>query len=242
MLDGDRPGYKVWLEERKREGYDAWLVYLVPGNWECRQGNDEAINKYRASSGQQAISVCQIYWHQVLELLQKSDSRAKGHFVQEFWHLLMERLGPINFSSKEIEQMFTPDFPMETLIKVNAVLAGLRARAAQREVKPVSDSIEFGFYLRDGEREMFVGLSLDFWAAGHHYPISFGVSDKDAEVMNAFSQAFEREYRQKPISVADMQWTMGGIPREEFNRFETANAIDEIWHKLAPIWATVKEA
>jgi hypothetical protein len=241
-LNGNRPGYKDWLEKKRAENYDAWLVYLVPGNWEYRQENEEAIKEYQASSGQRAMSVCQIYWHNVLELLQKNDSRAEGHFVKEFWHLLMERLGPINFSSKEIERMFTPDFPMKTLIKVNAVLEGLRTRAAKREVKPVSDSNEFGFYLSDGEREMFVGLSQEFWDAGHHYPISFGVSDKDARVKDAFSRAFEREYRQKPISVATMEWTMGGVPQKDFNRFETANAIDEIWGKLAPIWESVKEA
>ena len=239
-LNGMPESYQRWLEEKKCKGCHCWLVYLVPGSWEYRQKNEEAIRKYQKNGDRRAIEVRQIYWHHVLELMQKDELRAEGHYIQEIWQLLVERLGPINFSSKETERMFQSDFPMKELIKINAVIEGLRT-VAKKEVRPVSDSSEFGFYLVNGEREMFVGLWKEFWERGHHYPISFGVSDDNDQVRDAFSLAFERGYGQKPISFTSEKWTMGWVPAEDFNSFETANSIDEIWHKLAPIWESVKE-
>jgi hypothetical protein len=242
-LDGKRPGYKEWLEREKAEGHDAWLVYLVPGNWEYRQDNNKEIERYKRSSGQRAINVRQIYWDNVLQLLLESNSRARSSFVEEFQLLLTERFRPINFTSKEAEFMFTPEFPMATLVKLNGVLEGLRTRVAMNETESASESYEFGFYLKakDGGK-LFVGLSMDFWNAGHKYPICFGVPDEDVRVKAAFSQAFQKVYKQEPISIANMGWTMGWVPQEEFNRFEKNNAIDAIWEKLEPIWDSVKKA
>ena len=138
--------------------------------------------------------------------------------------------------------MFNPDFPMEEIIKLNSVLEGLKNRAG-KEAKTESVSYEFGFYLtKDRRKLLFVGLSQQFWKAKHYYPICFGVSDGDARVQAAFSDAFRDEYGKYPDPVSDMGWTMGGVPREEYNRLKSADAIDEIWAKLAPIWKRVKEA
>jgi len=241
-LNGSCRGYKDWLEGKKRHGCDAWLVYLVPGSWEYRSENEKAIKEYEELAGQQAISVCQIYWHDVLQLLQKNDPpKSSPIIIEQFRLLLMERLGPINFTLEEIKSMFNPDFPMKEIIKLNTVLEGLKRRAG-KEAKTESVSYEFGFYLTKDERKLlFVGLSWEFWNARHYYPICFGVRDEDVRVKAAFSEAFRNEYRKEPIPVAAMEWTMGGVPREDFDRFETADAIDEIWAKLEPIWHRVKQ-
>jgi hypothetical protein len=241
-LDGDRPGYKDWLKEKKAEEHDVWLVYLVPGDWKYRPNNDEVIEEYRRSKGQLAINVRQIYWDDVLRLFSKGDSRATGPLIVEFVLLLMEGFDPIKFASKEIVRMFTSEFPMETLIKLNAILEGLRKRAG-KEAESESVSYEFGFYLTKGKRKLiFVGLSREFWDAGHHYPICFGVDDEDARVKEAFCLAFRKAYNQEPISIAEMEMTIGWVPQEEFNRFETTDATNEIWAKLGPIWDNVKKA
>jgi hypothetical protein len=137
--------------------------------------------------------------------------------------------------------MFAPEFPMETLIKLNAVLEGVRKRFAKSETESASESYESGFYLKvEKEPKLFVGFSMQSWEAGHHYPICFEVPDKDLRVKEAFSHAFRKEYKKDPISI-DNGWTMGWVTQDDFNRFETADAINEIWTKLARIWDSVKQ-
>jgi hypothetical protein len=243
-LDVNRQGYKHWLEDKKaKEKYEAGLVYLVPGNWEYRTDNANSIESYKKNSKRLAINACQIYWDDVLQCLQKNDSRTRDPIiVEEFRLLLMERFGPINFSTEENKRMFTPEFQMETVIKLNAVLEGLRARVAKKESESVSASYEFGFYLKKGKRDLlFVGLSKECWDAGHHQPICFGVDNKDLRVKEAFIKAFRIEYKKDPISIDAMGWTMGWVTQEDFNRFVTADAINEIWNNLGHIWESVKQ-
>jgi hypothetical protein len=239
---GKPKSYQCWLERENAKGREPWLVYLVPGNWACRSENEKIIKEYEGNAGQQSINVCQIYWENVLQILSVNDSRTRSPFVNEFRLILTKRFGPINFNSMEIKHMFKPDFPMETVVKLNAVLEGLRARFGN-DLKPVSVIYEFGFYLKNGKREMFVGSWREFWNAGHYYPICFGIQDEDPRVKEAFSMAFREEYREDPIPFDDdgAHWTMGWIPQEYFNRFETAaGAINEIWPKLAYIWKQVQ--
>ena len=138
--------------------------------------------------------------------------------------------------------MFTPEFPMETLVKLNAVLEGLRKRVAKNETESVSESYEFGFYLVNGESKLFVGFSLELWNAGHHHPICFGVPNEDARVREAFSEVFRNEYRKESIPIAAMEWTMGWVTQEDFNRFGKEDAIGAIWEKLERVWDSVKKA
>jgi hypothetical protein len=241
-LLGKPKGYQRWLERRKGEKRDVWLIYLVPGDWLYLLENNQAIREYQLNSREQAINVRTIYWEKVLQILSEDNSRSRCPFVEEFRLLLSKRFGPINFCSKEIKSMFAPEFPMETLVKLNAVLEGLKNRFAKKETISVSEIYESGFELVMGGISLFVGLSLEFWNAGHHYPVCFGVPDKDAQVREAFSQAFRKVYKQEPFSIAEMGWTMGWVTQEDFNRFEKDDAINEIWIKLALIWDSVKQA
>lgn len=245
QLDEEPKSYRCWLEKKKAEEYDAWLVYLVPGDWEYKQDNDKNIEAYRRKGGENTIHVRYIFWEDVLRLLQLNDPPRNSPFIiEQFRLLLMDRLGPISFTSEEIKCMFKPDFPMETIIKLNSVLDGLKQKATKKAtLKQAGDSNEFGFYLTDGKRELFIGLWLNFWNAGYYFPICFGIQDEDSRVKEEFSKAFLEAFGKSPISIEDGQWTMGWVPQEEFNRFETASgAINEIWAKLAPIWKRVKEA
>jgi len=133
---------------------------------------------------------------------------------------------------------------MQTVLKLNAVLEGLRGKAQRdaptRQDAPrmYGDRDEFGFYFKKGKRELlFVGYWLPFWIAGHPYPICFGVSDDAPKAKEAFKVAFQKAYKVKAIS--SNEWTMGWVPEDDFNSLD---AIDVIWRKLVPIWKKVSEA
>jgi hypothetical protein len=102
-----------------------------------------------------------------------------------------------------------------------------------------SDKNEFGFCLRKSNGTLlFVGYWLQFWNDGHPYPICFGIPDAAPKVQEAFKNAFQEAYKEEAVSFVD-KWTMGWVPEGDFNSLD---AVDEIWRKLAPIWKKVSEA
>ena len=101
-LRGKLQSYQHWLEDRRAEGRDACLIYLVPGNWDYRQDNVNEIAEYKRMGREWSIKVGQTYWGNFLQLLSESDSRTRSPNIDEFRLLLMERFAPINFRSKRL--------------------------------------------------------------------------------------------------------------------------------------------
>jgi len=234
-------GYQSWLDAQRSDVREAWLVYLVPANWRYRHSNEQEIKNYKQRAGEKGIRVEQIYWDDVLVLLSRENAVTMSPFAEEFRLLLTERFGPVTFETKEIKQMFTPDFPMRTVLKLNMVLNGIKEKALGRKAELSCEKYEFGFYLTSGERKMFVGYSLDLWDKNHHYPICFGIPRSTSETEEAFSQAFEEVYGKGKSPILDVDdWVMGWVPQEEFDRFDAHDAIGEIWPKLSLIWDRVK--
>jgi hypothetical protein len=81
--------------------------------------------------------------------------------------LLTERFGPIRFYPEEIKAMFTTEFPMQTILKLNLVLQGLRKKAGKEATEMNIEKDEFGFYFKKEKRTpLFVGYWLSFWNDG----------------------------------------------------------------------------
>src|ERR1017187_3060098 len=236
--------YLGYLKVKHDSGIEAALTFLVRDKCKFRKEVEEAIVTLHKEGMKKNVSVKLVFWEDVLERLLKGATRTESPLIEDVRLLLAERFSPIRFQPEEIKPMFTPEFPMQTVLKLNAVLEGLRGRAKrdaptrQDAPKMYSDKEEFGFYFKKGKRELlFVGYWLSFWNAGHPYPICFGVSDDAPKAKGAFKAAFQKAHKKEAISFEE--WTMGWVTEIEFN---SVDAVDEIWRKLVPIWRKVFDA
>ena len=247
-LLGTGRSYLSYLKEKHDSGVEAVLTFLVPHNWEFRQEVDDEIATLREEAVEKRVRVNQVFWEEVLERISKEETQTESPLIEEFRLLLAERFGPIRFYPEESKQMFSTEFPMHNVVKLNAVLEGLRQKARKDAGKLhiekygtrlYSDKNEFGFCLRKSNGTLlFVGYSLQFWNDGHPYPISFGIPDAASNVQEAFKSAFQEVYKEEAVSFVD-KWTMGWVPEGDFNSLD---AVDEIWGKLVTIWKKVDEA
>lgn len=247
LLDTGR-SYLNYLKDRHDSGLETVLAFLVPHNWEFRQELEDEIATLREEAIEKRVSVNQVYWEEVLERISKEETQADSPLIEEFRLLLAERFGPIRFYPEETKSMFTSGFPMRNVVKLNAVLEGLRQKARKDAGKLniekygtrlYSDMDEFGFCLRKSNGTLlFVGYWVQFWNAGHPYPICFGMPDAAPKVQEAFKSAFEEVYKEEAVPFVD-KWIMGWVPELDFNSLD---AVDEIWRKLLPIWRKVSDA
>jgi hypothetical protein len=234
----DGENYLSYLQSRYSSEDVAALAYLVPHNWKFRKEMKDGIATLQKVGDEKNIPVTQVFWEDVLALLPKNSAQYGAPLIEEFRLLPNERFGPINFEPEEIKSMITPEFPMQTVLKLNAVLEGIRKKVGKDETNTCVNKDEFGFYFRKGKRELlFLGYWLAFWDAKHPYPICFGVQEDTPSVKEAFTSAFQKAYKKDPISFDN--WTMGWVSEKDFNSLDT---VDEIWSKLEPIWNKVKNA
>jgi hypothetical protein len=247
-LLGTGRSYLNYLKDKHDSGVEAVLTFLVPHNWEFRQEVDDEIATLREEAAEKSVTVNQVFWEEVLERISKEETQTESPLIEEFRLLLAERFGPIRFYPEESKQMFSTEFPMQIVVKLNAVLEGLRQKARKDArrldiemygTRLYSDKNEFGFCLRkiDGTL-LYVGYKLQFWNNGHPYPMCFGIPDATPKVQEAFKSAFQDVYKEEAVSLDD-KWTMGWVPEGDFN---SLNAVDEIWGKLVTIWKKVAAA
>jgi hypothetical protein len=239
-LIGKGRDYLSYLADQHKSGIEVALTFLVPHDWKFRQEMEDGITALQEEGTEKRVPVKQVFWEQLLGCLSKEGAQSETPLIEEFRLLLAKRFGPIHFDPEEGKSMFTPEFPMQSVLKLNALLEGVRKRAGNGATKLYSDKEEFGFYLKKGVRELlFVGYWRAFWDDGHRYPICFGIPDDDdaPKVAEAFRSAFRKAYKAEAIS--SQEWTMGWVPEKDFNSLD---AVDEIWWKLQPIWKEVSEA
>lgn len=236
---GSDHNYLSYLQSQYNASRRVCLAYLVPHKWKFRKEMSDGIAGLRKIADATNVTVKQVFWEDILQLLFGTHLRQGIAITEEFRLLLTEHFGPISFEREETSLMFSPEFPIRTLLKLNAVLEGLRQKAgAHVATKLYSDKDESGFYLQVGKRSLlFVGCWLAFWDAGHHYPLCFGVQDESSHIRDAFQLAFREVYKQEAISFDD--WWMGWVSEEDL---VGVDAVDEIWAKLEPIWNKVKAA
>jgi hypothetical protein len=226
-------GYLRQLAEQSESGKLAALIFLVPNNWKFRRKIEGDIEKWQAAT---QVVVALKSWMDILAVL--STDREAFPFLTDFKVLLSERFGPIDFDSREAQSMFASDFPLPTILKINAVIEGLRKKAGKRATALEVHKDETGFYLKKGSRLLlYVGCWLAFWEDNHPFPICFGIEDDVPVVKDAFKQAFANAYKTDAILFGE--WTMGWVPEEDFTG---PDAVERIWSKLEPIWEAVSTA
>ena len=229
--------YLSFLCKQRNAGRKAALVFLVPRNWKF---STEVTNGTFVCQRQNSskISVRKVYWEDILELLSLDRVPNGDSLPSEFRLLLSERFGPISFAKEEVTSMFSSEFPMQTVLKLNATLQQLRDKAGKRASTPLHcDKDETGFSLKRGQRPLlFVGFWLPFWEA-NHYPLCFGVDEQNTRAADSFRRSFRKLYSHEPISCD--QWLMGWATDDDLT---LVSAADEIWEKLEPIWNSVRGA
>ncbi len=236
----DGKTYLSYLHGQVKAGKRAVLVFLVPHNWKFRRKLRNSIAALKKRGDATSVLVAPVYWEDVLQLV--SDGRIKYEtvFPEELRLLLVEHFGPISFEREEIESMFSSEFPIRTIVKMSAVLFGLKQKVPKRNAGELTSETkdEFGFYLKKGKRDLlFIGSWVAFWEANHRYPLCFGVQDDDPKIKEAFISALRIEYESEAISFDG--WSMGGVPAEDFI---SVDAVDEIWSRIEPIWNSVRDA
>ena len=159
----------------------------MPPNWKFRQRVESDIKKEQTENG---INVIQRTWGELLKCLPAEGET--GFVIPEFKLLLVERFGNIEFDSKEISAMFESEAPIQTVLKLNAVLEGIRKKAGSKlATKMVIEKDETGFFLKKGNRWLlYLGCWQAFRDDGHPYPICFGSEDDAPDVKETFRYAF----------------------------------------------------
>lgn len=241
-LKVDGNNYLSYLQDQHNVGKEVALAFLVPHNWKFREEVKEEIACLKKIGTERNVPVTQVFWEDILGRLPKEDIRPGTSLAMEFRLFLAEHFGPINFETEEIKLMFAPEFPLRTILKLNAVLDGIRIKAGKDASEAYCDKEESGFFLKKGKRNLlFVGYWLAFWDANYTFPICFGVENNTPEIRAAFGDAFREVYGKDPVTFEYQTetWTMGWIPEEHFSSID---AVDEIWARLEPIWNKVKTA
>jgi len=217
------------------DGRRVALIFLVPQNWKFKKAvESDAKQKH----GRQGVSIAIRTWGELIRILPDEDRT--NSILYHFRLLLEERFGSIKFEEEEVNALFNSEIPIDTVLKLNAVLEGLRQKAGKRTATDMAmDKDESGFYLRKGKRWLlFVGCWQTFWNEGYHYPICFGTEDESPKVKKAFRDAFQRTYKAEAIAFG--KWTMGWVPTEDFNGPD--DPVEKIWGRLELIWQAVAKA
>jgi hypothetical protein len=237
----DRPNsYRSWLEEKKANGSEAWLVFLVPTSWKYRDEKQVEIAAYKQRFGAKGIQVEQIFWDRVLHLIEHIVHMKDAPLLEEFRLLLEQRYGPIGFGKEEIKKMLEQSFPLATMLKLVALVNNLGEDAVKKSVKLDITKEEIGWYFKKpGEEKacwLYVGCWLDFWE-DQHQPLCFGISDVSPAVQKAFVASLKEVYGQDPIRCGDYQ--MGFVPEQDL---ESPDASKVISPKINRIWSSMTQA
>lgn len=104
------------------EEFEAALTFLVPHNWKFREEVEEAIATLLKERRKRNLPVALelVFLEDVLGRLTKEATRSESPLIEEVRQLLTERFSHIRFQPEESKPMFTPEFPMQTVLKLNS--------------------------------------------------------------------------------------------------------------------------
>jgi hypothetical protein len=216
------------------------LGFLVPRDWaygeELQRALNEATEVYRV-----AFKVR--YWDEVVNEIHTVLATAHDPFLEEFRVLLAERFGPMSFVGQELTMLFTKEFPIRAVRKLDILVEELadKSKAAGFELewtKSTERLNENGFYLKQGkEYLLWFGVWTELWEA-EGFPLAMALQGRSASQLrhlrDAFLSAIDRDTREFG------EWTVAPILAEEL---EGENPANKIWTVLERVFkAAVKSA
>lgn len=226
-------GYVRFLQGCKVR--EKWMVFLVPQDWKYREELQRML--LISESKYPHIKSGLIFWEEIVQLITiPTDS---DQFLKGFQELLV-RFAPIMFSEEEVQLIFSKNFPLRGVLKLQRLIKQVGERAKKKKgysVKFVTDSQESGFYLmKDKVGFFWCGIWAD---AGERdgQPFCFGVSDDDVELMPSLRNAFCEAYKGTTKRIGD--YTLGWIPQKTL---EGDQSLEKVWARLEPVLAKVHKA
>jgi hypothetical protein len=237
--EDDPVTYLHYLQSKSLMGFDTALVFLVPPAWKHWRDLEDEIAEITLDGAKEAVAVKQFSWTEVLSHFRKADKISGDAFIEDFCNLVAERFGATGFVKEEIVSMTNDTISLATALKINSLIAEMRAKAFEvTDTTPLQITRdEFGFFFKKNSKWL---LYFGCWLSSGNESSSalcFGVDDPTPEVRKAFIQSFEKVYGE--VAVVHDKWIMGWIPDEDL---ETSDATRAIWGKLEQVWNAVATA
>jgi hypothetical protein len=214
-------------------------------NWKYQDRIVTEIQAYKSLA--KNVKVELVSWESIVLILPATPGQNDNPFAYEFRTLLEEHFGPIRFEEEEISVMFSETFPLPVLLRLNKLVFELNKKAGKKYENELEIYEKgFGFYLRkknDKRKKcwLYCGIWLDFWDAGNHYPLCFGVENVSDAVKEAFKEAVKAVYKREalPFECDGENWLMSWISQAEFDAPDMTN---HVWEKIERIWRPMLEA
>ena len=190
------------------------LVFILPDDYVCEKELLSRQNKFFDHNKSSEIRFAILYWHQILEYIQRAGIAELNPLFQHFSNLLRDWFSTrdINFNEEEVIMLYSKEIP-KTYLELTDLVEEVKNKLSKsyklnREINENGN----GFYIKDGKGKLilYFGVWYQYWQE-KEYPLVLAVCD---EFGSDIVKKFQNKFKKKALPFDEDSWYVYGLPKE----------------------------